>query len=159
MKVVTNRARTLMLSAANPKRFCASTSSGVSLIQVTVASATRSTGFCFTVRIPLTFADTVLPGLEGPGDLDALHVEGDPAVGLDFGVEIALAAHVGVALVDAGLDQVHVDLDRPGGRRRLRRIEGQGPMFDFHVHCSRSHPEAKARASRPNATQAKFGRP
>ena len=36
------------------------------MTQVTVASATRSTGFCFTVRIPFTLAGTFLPGSSGP---------------------------------------------------------------------------------------------
>jgi len=44
VKVVASRARTLILSAVKPNRFWFSTCSGVSLIQVTVASATRDLG-------------------------------------------------------------------------------------------------------------------
>jgi hypothetical protein len=40
-------------------------------------------------------------------------------------VEVRLAAHVGIALVDAGADGVHVDLHRALGRLRLGRIDGE----------------------------------
>src|SRR5258708_33680161 len=64
--VVANFARTLRLSAAKANRFCASTCSGVSLIRVTVPSATRCTGFCLTVRMPVICAGVSLPATSGP---------------------------------------------------------------------------------------------
>ena len=66
VKVVANRARTLMLSAVNPNRFWLSSCAGVSLIHVTVVSAIRSIGRCFTVRTPRTLAGTAFPGSSGP---------------------------------------------------------------------------------------------
>src|SRR5438445_5363970 len=67
----------------------------------------------------------LLAWLQRARDLHLPDLEGDPLVALDLGVEVVLAAHVGVALLDAGAHAAHVHLH--GGLRvlRLGGIEGE----------------------------------
>ena len=93
---------------------------------------------------------------EGPGDLDAPHLERDPAVGLVRRVDVVLAPHVGVALVDPGPHLVHVDLDGAAGLRGLRRIDGErsGDAIRRRVPDERFHRSIALETSRASSSTA-----
>ena len=71
------------------------------------------------------FRGRLLARHEWPRDLHLLDLERHPAIGVDFGIQVVLAAHVGVTLVDTRRDAVHVHLDTALGVLWLADVDGQ----------------------------------